>query len=54
METYNDEKHIQIHYRQTSDISRAKSQKNFNISRLVLQLPLCNVLKPSVKSRIKI
>ena len=34
-------------YRQTSNVSRAKSQ-NLNISRLVFQLSLPNPLKPGV------
>ena len=39
-------------YRQISNISRTKSQ-NLNVSRLVLQLPLPNPVKPGVKSRMK-
>ena len=39
-------------YRQISNISRTKSQ-NFNVSRLILQLPLPNPFKPGVKSRMK-
>ena len=39
-------------YRQISNISRTKSQ-NLNSSHLVLQLSLCNILKPCVKSRMK-
>ena len=39
-------------YRKISDISRTKSQ-NLNVSRLGLQLPLCNIVKPSVKWRMK-
>ena len=39
-------------YRQTSNISHTKFQ-NLNVSRLVLQLSLPNLLKPGVKSRIK-
>ena len=41
-----------VDYFQISDISRTKSQ-NLNVSRLVLQLSLCNILKPGVKSRMK-
>ena len=37
-------------FRQTSDISRTKSQ-NCNVCRLILQLSLSILLKPSVKSR---
>ena len=37
------------HYRETSSISRTKSQ-NVNVSNLVLQLSLLNPLKPGVKS----
>ena len=36
-------------YRQITNISRTKSQ-NVDISCLVLQLSLCNLLKPCVKS----
>ena len=39
-------------YRQTSNISFTKSQ-NFNVSCLVLQLPLHNPSKPGVKSKTK-
>ena len=39
-------------YRQTSNTSFTKSQ-NLNVSHLVLQLSLGNVLKPGVKSRMK-
>ena len=39
-------------YRQTSNISRTKSQ-TLNVSCLVLQLSLPNPLKPGVKSRMK-
>ena len=39
-------------YRKISNIRRIKSQ-NLNVSRLVLQLPLPNPLKPGVKSRMK-
>ena len=39
-------------YRKISNIRRAKYQ-NFNDSRLILQLPLTNPLKPGVKSRMK-
>ena len=35
-----------------SNISRTISQ-NLNVSRLVLQLYLCNILKPGVESRMK-
>ena len=40
-------------YRKISNIRRTKS-KNLNVSRLFLQLYLCNILKPVVKSRMKI
>ena len=40
------------HYRQTSNISRTKSQK-LNVARLVLQLSLPNSLQLDVKSRTK-
>ena len=53
---YNDVKAEKISatqaYRQTSNISNAKSQ-NLNIFRLVLQLPLLNLLNPGVKLRMK-
>ena len=39
-------------YRQIFNIRRTKSQ-NLDASRLVLQFPLCNILKPDVKSRMK-
>ena len=39
-------------YRKTSSISRIKSQ-NLNVSRLLLQWPLPNPLKPGVKLRMK-
>ena len=39
-------------YSRISNITRTKSQ-NLNVSRLVLQLSLCNLLKPGVKSRMK-
>ena len=39
-------------YRQNYNIRHAKCQ-NFNVSSLVLQLPLCNLLKPGVKSTMK-
>ena len=39
-------------YREVSHISRTKFQ-NINVSRLVLQLPFCNILKPSVKWRLE-
>ena len=39
-------------YRKTSCINRTKSQ-NLNVSRLVLQLPLPNHLKPGVRSSMK-
>ena len=39
-------------YLQISNIRRTKSQ-NLNIYHLVLQLPLCNLLKPVVKSKMK-
>ena len=41
-----------IIYRQISKIRHTKFQ-NLNISRLVLQLFLCNILKPGVKSKMK-
>ena len=40
------------HYRKNSSISRTKSQ-NLNVSRLLLQRPLPNPLKPDVKLRMK-
>ena len=43
---------LETKYRQTSNISRTKSQ-NLNVSRLVLQLSLPNPLKPGIKSRMK-
>ena len=39
-------------YRQIPNISRTKSQK-LHVSRLVVLLPLSNLLKPGVKSRMK-
>ena len=39
-------------YRQTSNTKRTESP-NLNISRLILQLSFPNVLKPGVKSRMK-
>ena len=39
-------------YRQTFNTRRTKPQ-NLNVSRLVLQLSLPNLLKPGVKSRMK-
>ena len=39
-------------YCQVSNIRRTKFQ-NLNVSCLVLQLPLCNLLKPGVKLRMK-
>ena len=39
-------------YRQISNIIRTEFQNLF-ASRLVLQLSLCNILKPGVKSRMK-
>ena len=39
-------------YRQTSNIRDTKFQ-NLDVSRLVLQLSLCNLLKPGVKTRMK-
>ena len=45
-------KYMTIGYRQTSNTSRTKSQ-NVNVSRLVLQLSLRNLLKPGVESRMK-
>ena len=44
--------HASAIYRQISNISRTKS-RNLNASRLVLQLSLCNILKPGVETRIK-
>ena len=41
-----------VAYCQISNISCTKS-KNWNVSHLVLQLSLCNILKPGVKSRMK-
>ena len=46
------EDHVETIYCQISNISCIKSQ-NLNVSRLVLQLSLCNILKPGVKSRMK-
>ena len=43
---------MHLNYRQISNISRTKSQ-NLNVSRHVLQLSLRNLLKPGVKSRMK-
>ena len=43
---------LQSLYRQTSNIRHTKSE-NLNVSRLVLQLSLRNLLKPGVKSRMK-
>ena len=40
-----------LHYRKTSSIRSTKS-KNFNVSRLVLQLFLSNPLKPGIKSTV--
>ena len=40
-------------YRQVSNIRHTKSQ-NLNVSCLVLQLSLRNLLKPGVKSRMKV
>ena len=39
-------------YRQVSNIRRTKSQ-NLEVSRLALQLPLCNIWKPGLKPRMK-
>ena len=39
-------------YRETSSIRRTKSH-NFNVSRLLLQLSLLNLLNPAAKSRMK-
>ena len=39
-------------YRQLYNVRRTKSQ-NLNVSRLVLQFPVPNPLKPGVKSRMK-
>ena len=43
---------FQEKYHQISNISGTKSQ-NLNVCRLVLQLSLHNLLKPGVKSRMK-
>ena len=43
---------IEANYRKISNISRNKSQ-NSNVSRLGLQLSLCNILNPGVKWRKK-
>ena len=43
---------FQEKYCQISNISHTKSQ-NFNVFRLVLQLSLYNLVKPGVKSRMK-
>ena len=43
---------LPMEYRPISNISRTKSQ-NLNVSGLVLQVSLCNLLKPGVKSRMK-
>ena len=43
---------IMLYYRKVSNIRRTKSQ-NLNISHLDLQLPLHNILKPSVKRRME-
>ena len=43
---------ISPHYRQISDIRRTKLQ-NLDASRLVLQLDLCNPLKPYDNSTMK-
>ena len=40
------------HYRKISNIRRTQNQ-NLNDSRLIMQLPLPNPLKPGVKSRMK-
>ena len=46
---------MNIKYRQVSSISRTESRiPNFNVSCLVLQLSLHNLLKPVLKSRMKI
>ena len=39
-------------YRQISNIRGTKFQ-NLNVNRVILQLSLCNILKPDVKSRMK-
>ena len=39
-------------YRKISNISRTQNQ-NLNDSRLIMQLPFPNALKPGVKSRMK-
>ena len=39
-------------YRQIYNIRRTQLE-NFNVSRLVLQLALCNILKPYIKSAMK-
>ena len=42
-----------INYRQTSDVTRTKSQ-NLNVSRLILQLSLPSPLNLSVESKMKL
>ena len=42
----------EVKYSQISNISGTKSQ-NLTVSRLVLQLSLCNMLNPGVKLRMK-
>ena len=44
--------YVEHYYRQFSNISRTQFQ-NINGSRLILQLPLPNPLKPGVKLRMK-
>ena len=39
-------------YRKISNIKQTKSQ-NLDVSRIGLQLHMCNILKPSVKSGMK-
>ena len=43
---------LNTEYRQTSNISQTTSQ-NLNVYHVVLQLSLCNILKPGVKLRMK-
>ena len=43
---------VNIAYREISNIRCIKSQ-NLNVSRLVLQLSLCNLFKPGVKPKLK-
>ena len=45
-------KRIEYQYHQISNVSLTKCQ-NLNVSGLVLQLSLCNLLEPGVKSKMK-